>query len=145
MNQFENSISKLSSYATGAIVLGGDFNLPGWDWASETIKPKCSRVDIHNRVKEIFCDNNLMQLVKEPTRETNTLDLLVTNNPTLINRTQVLPGISDHDVVFTEIDVSPKKNVQKPRKIPLYKKADWERLNHHCQGLLDDIINNEDK
>ena len=50
------------------------------------------------------------------------------NNLTLVNRTETLPGISDHDAVFAEIDIRPKRYGQAKRKIPLYKKADWEGI-----------------
>ncbi len=42
MKQFDISINKLNSFAKGIIVLGGDFNLAGWDWATNTIKPNYS-------------------------------------------------------------------------------------------------------
>ena len=62
-----------------------------------------------NRYKfgDVLDDNGLVQLVEEPTRGPNTLDLVVTNNPSHFTRTQVIPGVSDHDIVFSEIDRTP--------------------------------------
>jgi len=38
----------------------------------------------------------MTQITDVPTCPGNTLDLIVTNHPNQINRTQTLPGISDH-------------------------------------------------
>ena len=55
-------------------------------------------------------------------------DLIAVNNFTLVNRTEILPGISEQDEVFAEIDIRPKKYGQAKRRFPLYKKADWEGI-----------------
>ena len=70
----------------------------------------------------------MSQIVEQPTRGDNTLDLIAVNNVTLVNRTETLPGISDHEAVFAEIDIRPKWYGQAKRRIPLYKKADWEGI-----------------
>jgi hypothetical protein len=80
-------------------------------------------------------DNGLQQLVTEPTRGPNTLDLFITNNSTLINKVQVIPGISDHQAVLVDGDLSPIVNKQPKRQIPLYKKADWNQLKDHVRDF----------
>ncbi len=47
------------------------------------------------------------QVVEEPTRDKATLDLIITNQPAKINRVEVIPGITDHDIPLVEVDVSP--------------------------------------
>ena len=69
---------------------------------------------------EILDDNGLTQIVEEPTRLNNILDLILTNCPNQISRTHIISGISDHNVVHTELDI--------PRRVPLYKKAGWTGL-----------------
>ena len=32
-------IRKASQLKNSAIIVGGDFNLPGWDWRTRTLKP----------------------------------------------------------------------------------------------------------
>jgi hypothetical protein len=59
--------------------------------------------------------------VEEPTRGTNILDLIITNYPEIFRRTEVMPGLSDHDIVYTEVNGIPAKLKQKPRNILLYK------------------------
>ena len=39
-----------------------------------------------------------------------------------------MPGISDHDIVYAELELFPSRTLQKPREIPLYKKAKWDNL-----------------
>ena len=51
--------------------------------------------------------------------------------PWKVTACRVIPGVSDHDAVLTEINIKPLRNKQTPRKIPLYKKADWEGLKEH--------------
>ena len=104
-------------------------NLPGIDWKTLNIKPSCPTPGQHNQFIDILADNGLTQIVEIPTRCDNVLDLIAVNNPTLVNRTEVLPGIADHDAVFAEIDINPKRYNQKHRKIPLYKKANWNKIN----------------
>ena len=66
--------------------------------------------------------------MEEPTRNNNILDLMLTNLPSKVQRVEVIPGIADHDIVFTEIDLSPVIHRQTPRQIPLYKKAKWDNM-----------------
>ena len=62
----------------------------------------------------------LTQLVTQPTRGPNTLDLIL-NSPSSFGRVETMPGLSDHNIVFTELDINPQRAKQKPRDIPLYK------------------------
>ena len=45
-------------------------------------------------------DHALSQLVHSPTRLNNILDLFITNLPALTKSVDVIPGISDHDIVL---------------------------------------------
>ena len=99
-------------------------NLPGIQWPSASIKPNCPTPAQHNLFIDILADHGLSQIVDQPTRGENTLDLIAVNNITLVNRSEVIPGISDHDAVFAEIDIRPQRYKQDKRRIPLYKKAD---------------------
>ena len=56
----------------------------------------------------------LAQIHKEPTREENILDLLITNKPGLIKSSHSVPGISDHCAVVTELDIDPPYRRTKP-------------------------------
>ena len=69
----------------------------------------------------------------------NILDL-VTDNPSFVKHSQSIPGISDHAMVVTDSDVKPIYNKQKPRKIYLFSKANWEEIYKACDILSNEII-----
>ena len=52
---------------------------------------------------DAFYDCLLEQMVTSPTQGQNIYDLFLTSNTTLIDKTTVLPGLSDHDIVQAEI------------------------------------------
>lgn len=80
-------------------------------------------------------DYNLTQVVQDPTRENHVLDLFLTNNPSIVNRVSIIPGISDHDAVLIDTSTSARTKPQKPRKIHLFGRADWNGLKAHIQKL----------
>ena len=118
----------------------GNLNFPGIDWKTGSIKPECRTPNLHQELLDLLADCGLQQVIANPTRCTNTLDLFITNNPTIVNRWEIAPSISDHDIVFAEVDVKPKNNYQKQRSIPLYRKADWEGFRQHIEENSKQII-----
>ena len=64
------------------------------------MKNRPKEISNHKELINQLNDNGLTQLVTKPTRLENTLDLMKTNNPTRVNRTEMFPGISDHEVVL---------------------------------------------
>ena len=122
--------------ACGIIMaIGGYFNLPDWDWEQNQMKNRPKEISYHKEFINILNDNGLSQLVTKPTRLQNTLDLMITNNPTRVNSTEMLLGISDHEICLCELDISSTKNKQVKRSIPLYRKADWELLSDHITNI----------
>ena len=87
------------------IVLAGDFNFPGWDWKEMELKAQCQHINLHEEFKAFLDENGLVQEVIEPTREKNILDLIATNIHERVNKTEVLPGISDHRCALIEISM----------------------------------------
>ena len=57
-------------------------------------------------------DYGLTQLVTQPIRGPNTLDLILTNSSSSFGRVENMPGLSDHDIVFTELDINPQRAKQ---------------------------------
>ena len=86
------------------------FDAPNIDW--KNFAPKNASV-YSDRLLEIVSDHRLNQMVKEPTRSQgklhNILDLVFTNNENIINNVKVLPGISDHDIVYFQVNLKCKK------------------------------------
>ena len=66
------------------------------------------------------------------------MDLVFRNNPSLVKSSYA--GISDHAMVVTDLDIHPKCVTQKPRKIYIYSKADWDSINSETKKLSKDII-----
>ncbi|CAG2254949.1 unnamed protein product [Mytilus edulis] len=138
--EYKRSIDQTASIKNCFIVSGGDFNLPGWDWKAKCIKDNTQHVRIHQRFGDILDDNGLLQIVEEPTSQTNTLDLLITNHPNSFTRVEILPGVSDHDIVFAEISVIPSRKKQAARKIPLYSKANWDKMREDINNIKNEIV-----
>ena len=118
------------------IFLGGDFNLPGINWEEKQLKSQIPYTGLHQDFLDFIKTFGLTQLVEELTRLLNILDLMITNIPERVNSTRVIPGISDHHIPFTELSLRTNRRKQLPRKLYLYKRADWTGLTDHIQPLL---------
>jgi hypothetical protein len=115
-------------------------NLPGWDWKENILKPNAVFTNLHNYFMDIINNNALSQLIDQSTRLTNTLDLVLANRPGKVLRTETIPGISDHDIVYTEFDFRPVEPKQKPLSIPLYNKANWNNMKNDITSILDQLL-----
>ncbi|XP_064628137.1 uncharacterized protein LOC135487880 [Lineus longissimus] len=137
---FETALQRLPPSATTNLWIAGDFNLPDIDWRSNSMKKDASNVGIQRRFQDIFDDAGLTQMITEPTRANNTLDLFLTNNETLISNWKVVEGISDHDkAVLIDGLLPPHRLKQTPRQIPLYKKADWSKMEHAMDNVYNEL------
>ena len=119
--------------ANGAhLWIGGDFNLGDINWEKETVNEYATNGTQCNQLLTITKDTFLDQVVQEPTRVTettaNVLDLFFTNNSTLTNKVEVIPGISDHEAVFIESSLRPLKVKVPPRKVFMYKDIDYNPM-----------------
>ena len=129
MNELRESINKIKRSDNEQIWLAGDFNLPDIDWDILSTKPGGAAPGLSKQLIEITNDFGLEQVVRGPTRINNTLDLFFTTNPTLVERSTVVPGISDHDGIPVIINsCKPRVIKQKPRKIYMYHKANVQAL-----------------
>jgi hypothetical protein len=141
LTELEESLSRLEGKANQPIILAGDFNFPGWDWKNNQVKTNCPYPNMHHRFGDTLDDKGLTQLVEDPTRKENVLDLIITNNPTTVNHVRVVPGISDHDGCATaQFDLNPTRSRQKPRRVPLYRRAKWDCLKDHMKETCEEII-----
>ncbi|KAK3084814.1 hypothetical protein FSP39_019487 [Pinctada imbricata] len=134
---FNISVRRASQIKNAALLIGGDFNHPNWDWKNKILKPNSSHLKQHYFFGDILDDLGLTQVVEHPTRKDNILDLVITNLPNQVSRTEIMPGISDHDIVFLEFNLTPKKVKQIPRNIPLYKKANWADFKTELNNTYD--------
>ena len=101
------------------------------------------KVALSELLLEIANQFNLTQMVKEPTRHNRILDIFFTSNPTLVNNSSVIPGVSDHDgIAMIDMLTKPKYNKPKPRKLYQYHKADPNGLKESVMELSQKISSN---
>ena len=89
---------------------------------------------------DLSIGHGLVQIHNEHTRYGNMLYLVFTNNPSLVKSSYSVPGISDHAMVVTDLDIHPKCVTPKPRKIYIYSNADLGLINSETEKLSKDII-----
>ena len=128
------SLDLMPKNSNQTIVLGGDFNLPGIDWDNAVVNPKAANKSQCELLLSSLDTHALAQIHKEPTREENILDLLITNKPGLIKSSYSVPGISDHCAVVTELDIDPPYRRTKPRPVRQFKKANWEAIRQQIRS-----------
>ena len=130
MLELQKSVEMLRKHAKSNIWLLGDFNFPKFTWPENqpAMSPDCSHKQTYELFHDFIDDFNFTQIVTEPTRYNNILDLFLTTNPILVNHVACLPGLSDHDMVIAECALKPSLQKQKPRKVQLFRKADWPKL-----------------
>ena len=100
-DEFHRSLEMVSQQK-GDIWVLCDFNYPKLDWNEENvpfIRPGCTLTKLYDGFIETLNDFNLMQMVREPTRGGNILDLFLTTNHTLVESVSIIPGLSDHNIV----------------------------------------------
>ena len=130
--EFKRSIAMVSTVKAHTWVLG-DFNFPKFCWADNipTIPPDCKYTHQYEEFIDLLNEFSLTQLVTQPTRFENILDLFLIDNPTLVKSVDIKPGIADHYAVLSEVYIKPQVSKQKPRLMFMYKKGDWEGLENH--------------
>ena len=76
--------------------------MPYFDWPNENIKSSCKLQIMYGDFLENLANYCLEQIVKNPTRDNNVLDLCLTNQPDKVHSTKTLHSIgsSDHSTKF---------------------------------------------
>ena len=102
----------------------------------------------HNNYPLILCDQILdfaadygfLQLIKSHTRNKNTLDIFFTNQPLIVESCEVIPGISNHEIVSVISLTSTSHSKPNPRKIILWHNTDFEAINNFIAQFADAIF-----
>ena len=100
-------------------------NYPDIDWQDRTLKTGNKYTNLHNNFLDMIDEHHLSQVIKDPTRGENTLDLFLTNNETFVTNNQTLPGISDHSAILVESRIRADKVQQSPAGFPC--RTRWRR------------------
>ena len=118
-------------FKNAVFIIGGDFNLPDINWNKNTVTNKSYPYRVSQTFLDIAQELGLEQMVDFPTRQDNTLDLVLTSHPGFKIRCKPLPPIgpkSDHDIVLFDTSHQPYRARPTRRKIFLWKKADFDGL-----------------
>ena len=126
-------------------LVGGDFNCGNSEWSTMQVPEGVPQRQVQSQLLEIVQDHCLSQVVNFHTREDKTLDLLLTNSPSPVNRVKGMPpiGKADHDIVYIEYDIKAKRIQQAPRKIYLYNRADMDGLRDHLARFKDSFLSSD--
>ena len=121
---FEERKRLVSMHRKNPMWIGGDFNLPDIDWEVKSINNYQYPKQLNERFIDLIDNCNMEQVVNFTTRKQNTLDLLITNRPSFINKCIPVPGFGDDDSAILS-DLICHLQATKPikRKIHNWKRA----------------------
>ena len=105
-------------------VIFGDFNLPIRRWGD----PLNSHTG-HSLYTNLL-ESSLYQLVEQPTRGENILDLVLTTNENVVGNVKVGPEFSssDHRVITFSIQGNKSRVKESKEKVPDYQRANYRKL-----------------
>ncbi len=126
LSNLEVICESMNCIDTENVLLMGDFNLRDIDWRSMEATANTSKLFL-----QTLEDNCLYQLVNEPTRGSNLIDLVITGNPDMIDNVSVEQpfSTSDHRRTDVTLKVQVPRIEAAPRKIYLYSKGDYTSFN----------------
>ena len=124
-------VMRLIGNSKATLILTGDFNCPGINWLSDPPTPGDKHVSICEKLIKITSDNGLKQVQVEPTMGDAVLDLVFTNNESLIDSITCSPGVStanEHAAIVTDLNLRAERTKSAPHKVHLWKSVDWTNI-----------------
>ncbi|XP_071813260.1 uncharacterized protein [Apostichopus japonicus] len=144
LSTLRESLSKITKSQHSNVWLAGDLNLGDIIWSNQSVKLGAPKANISKELINIAADFGFEQVIDKPTRGERILDLFFTTNPTLVTKSTVVPGISDHDgIASIVLNTSVKRSNQPPRKIYLYQRANCEDWKADAQKISDDFASRD--
>lgn len=120
-----DSISNaLKACQADMVYLLGDFNFPHIDWAKLT-----SSCQMASDFINLILDFNFTQVVNQPTRGSNILDLVFTSNPERVEQITYIDGFSDHYLLQLSINIPLPFTGMVNKTIRNYSKGDYTTMN----------------
>ena len=142
----EDLQAALQEFSTNELIFLGDFYLPEIDWLNNRV---LQQSEIYTLMMDIVHDNFLTQLINEPTRDSNILDLVLTTSPDLVNHLSIGEPFSDHNSISFLLSGTPYVQRKSQKLLYCYGKGDWGHLRSllsyipwHCAFLDSDINHN---
>jgi len=141
IKELRKSMELIPTAAT--VIVAGDLNYPDIDWSTNEIRSSgSSHMANHQELIEIIDDFALEQMVLEPTRGENILDIVLTNCPPMFQHVTIKPGISDHEAVVCHLDFKSTTKRTPKREVPIYKKAEWTKIDMEMTNCFNHISAN---
>ena len=128
MDTVNQTLSTLChKFSNMPILIVGDMNLPDIEWETEQLTTNQHTHSI-SYFFDTLANTGLQQIVNCPTRNNNTLDVVLTNRPSLAKQCVGMPGLSDHDIVFVETSSRALRHKPARRKIILWRHANFDNI-----------------
>lgn len=145
LEQLNMSLSRTNPNSKSIILVSGDFNLGNIDWETSSVIPGRPNTAHHQELLDIIADHSLTQIVDKPTRNDKTLDLILTNYPTIVDNLETIPpiGEADHDILCLESTTSLRRCKSTPREILKYGKANWDNIKQDLEETYQSILNSQ--
>ena len=133
VNLFREQLDKIKNINKGnkppLIHVLGDFNFRDIVWPDRLSKSGSSLSPTEGQILiDIMNDHGLEQLVNFPTRERNTLDLILTSLPGQFADIHSPDKLSDHDIVSGTLKIAIPPIKKPRRKVFRYQKGDYESM-----------------
>lgn len=125
-------MSVFDGFGYNNVVYVCDYNLSGIDWLT---------LEGNNAAGELFIDtvldNMLSQQVTQPTRGTNILDFVLTDNTDLIDSVSVSQPFcnSDHNTIIVNFSLKYEWIEENVREIYQYSKGDYISMNREIESM----------
>ena len=127
-------------YPGSVIWISGDANLPDKEWETMSIACNQNSVPVNSQFMNTVMDVASEQIVDFPTRRENLLDIFITNRPSLLNKCTPIPGLSDHDIVFVDSNITPARQKPPRRLIRLWKKVNLPKMQADLKSNLQSVF-----
>ena len=132
-NLFREQLDKIKNINKGnkppLIHVLGDFSFRDIVWPDRLSKSGSSLSQTEGQILiDIMNDHGLEQLVNFPTRERNTLDLILTSLPGQFADIHSPDKLSDHDIVSGTLKIAIPPIKKPRRKVYRYQKGDYESM-----------------
>jgi hypothetical protein len=130
----------MQKHKTSPHWIGGDLNLPDINWGTNEISGHQYSKKINESFTNMMNDCNLEQIINFPTRQDKYLDILLTNNTSLLTSVNDIPGISDHTTIaIVDAMCHPLRNRPIKRTIYLWNSADISHQKDILQNKVTDF------
>lgn len=132
---FDSINLALKKYRGHEVYLLGDFNYPQIDWP--LLSSTCSS---STNFLNLILDFNFSQIVDQPTRGPNVLDLIFTTAPETIGPLSYLGGFSDHKLIQLTVEMPTPETGFSNKKIRDYSRGNYVCMNSDLDVFLNQVF-----